>query len=214
MKRHIDEHHEETKGRAGWSAPSRRSVSWLVYLNPSWDASRQGGELRAFERVAAARGAVGATREGDLQVGWLRGTGGDPSERPVFLDSRRGGRGGNCALFYEVEGEYAVLTRDFFAEPTLLLATDLPEQLQFRDARLARRFTKLEQVATRFSTPGELDARDYASLDIAPQAGRLVLFDSVAVPHEVLATRGQDARFALSGWFHQDQQTLHKPRAS
>ncbi|KAJ1460157.1 hypothetical protein M885DRAFT_509914 [Pelagophyceae sp. CCMP2097] len=212
LKRHIDEHHEETKGVQGWRANSRRSVSWLVYLNPQWDASKQGGEIRVFERRGTAAGGVGATPGGDLQVGWLRRTPADPFERAVFLDSRRPGGGGNCALrCVDASGDYAVLTRDFFAEPLLFLATDLPEQLQFRDFGLARRFQKLEEVATRLRPMQDLDANDYNFREIAPAAGRLVLFDSVAVPHEVLATRGNDARFALSGWFHQDQQSLHKP---
>lgn len=38
--------------------------------------------------------------------------------------------------------------------------------------------------------------------EISPQGGTLVLFDSVAVPHEVLATIGRE-RFACSGWFHE-----------
>ena len=38
--------------------------------------------------------------------------------------------------------------------------------------------------------------------DIAPEGGTLVLFDSVSIPHEVLATRGRE-RFACSGWFHE-----------
>ena len=37
---------------------------------------------------------------------------------------------------------------------------------------------------------------------VAPLGGTLVLFDSVAVPHEVLPTlRGE--RLALAGWFHE-----------
>ena len=30
LRRHMDERHEELKGARGWTAPSRRSVSWLV----------------------------------------------------------------------------------------------------------------------------------------------------------------------------------------
>ena len=41
LGRHLDEHHEETKGAQGWLPPTRRSVTWLVYLNDDWDA----GEL-------------------------------------------------------------------------------------------------------------------------------------------------------------------------
>ena len=29
LGRHLDEHHEETKGTKGWIYPSRRSVRWL-----------------------------------------------------------------------------------------------------------------------------------------------------------------------------------------
>ena len=45
--RHVDEHHEETKGTEGWRAPTRRSVTWLVYLN---ERDVAGGRLRAYER--------------------------------------------------------------------------------------------------------------------------------------------------------------------
>ena len=45
LKRHMDERHEETKGPRGWIQPSRRSVSWLIYLS---DANIQGGELRSL----------------------------------------------------------------------------------------------------------------------------------------------------------------------
>lgn len=48
LKRHMDEFHEEFK-RKGWIVSSRRSVSWLVYLNsPSWDTQRNGGTLRIY----------------------------------------------------------------------------------------------------------------------------------------------------------------------
>jgi len=42
-------------------------------------------------------------------------------------------------------------------------------------------------------------------IDVRPTAGTLVLFDSVAIPHEVLmVTSGE--RLALAGWFHEPQQ--------
>jgi Rps23 Pro-64 3,4-dihydroxylase Tpa1-like proline 4-hydroxylase len=52
LKRHTDEHHEEIKGLAGWSQPTRRSVSWLVYLNDrvDWNPAKDGGQLRCFAR--------------------------------------------------------------------------------------------------------------------------------------------------------------------
>ncbi|CAM9471560.1 unnamed protein product, partial [Heterosigma akashiwo] len=54
LKRHLDEHHEELKGRFGWQKPTRRSVSWLVYLNRGWDGARHGGQLRCYERAVWA----------------------------------------------------------------------------------------------------------------------------------------------------------------
>jgi hypothetical protein len=42
-------------------------------------------------------------------------------------------------------------------------------------------------------------------VDVLPTGGTLILFDSVAVPHEVLpTTRGE--RLAIAGWFHEAQQ--------
>ena len=69
---HMDERHEAFKAE-GFSEISRRSVSWLVYLNER----PRGGELRAYCRESA--GACGAD-EGNLQVGWL-------GAEPVFLDA-------------------------------------------------------------------------------------------------------------------------------
>ena len=40
-------------------------------------------------------------------------------------------------------------------------------------------------------------------MDISPLAGRLVLFDSVSLPHEVLPVTGDRSRIALAGWFHE-----------
>ena len=37
--------------------------------------------------------------------------------------------------------------------------------------------------------------------DIEPTAGTLVLFDSVSLPHEVLATNR--LRYGMQGWFHE-----------
>jgi len=50
--------------------------------------------------------------------------------------------------------------------------------------------------------------RGSGSLDVAAKACRLVLFDSVALAHEVLPVlKGQ--RLVLAGWFH--ERTLRRP---
>ena len=55
--------------------------------------------------------------------------------------------------------------------------------------------------------PEALHPREFAPRDVLPAAGTLVLFDSVTLPHEVLATKSRE-RFAISGWFHEAQQPL------
>jgi Rps23 Pro-64 3,4-dihydroxylase Tpa1-like proline 4-hydroxylase len=119
LGRHLDEHHEETKGVQGWLRPSRRSVTWLVYLNENWDSS-EGGILRCFPRSEKQfftetqhdnnnddggsnavqqqqqqQQQVGA-HNGNLQVGWIKDdiTGYD---HPVFLDCFR--PSGGAALY-------------------------------------------------------------------------------------------------------------------
>jgi hypothetical protein len=165
LKRHVDEHHEELKLRRGWANPTRRSISWLVYLNEEdWDVERDGGELRCFERQCAhVKPPIGAVANGDLQIGLLRATAGDPIERPVFLDSRRrsdgsvvsGGGGGaaaaanrgNCAMYVVGENDRPIyVTGNFFAEPVLFLVGDFfgKQLLNGRRPDLAARFHYLE----------------------------------------------------------------------
>ena len=97
LGRHLDEHHEETKGTKGWMRPSRRSVTWLVYLNDDWHAEEEGGTLRCFPRSKECMMTndvpVGA-HEGNLQVGWVMEGG---RCHPVFLDCFR--PSGGAALY-------------------------------------------------------------------------------------------------------------------
>ena len=94
----MDERHEESKGPRGWLLPSRRSLSWLIYLsetqetndrddqqqenakqNKAWDAKQNGGLLRTFpQRHFRPSGEMGwvetvqcGSHNGNLQVGWL-----------------------------------------------------------------------------------------------------------------------------------------------
>ena len=125
---------------------------------------------------------VGATADGDLQVGWLRASAADPVERPVFLASRLHDKEGNCALRV---GD-AVVSRPFHASPTLYVNADFVLQSLFLDAALAKRFQRLEELRTPLNPDPPIQG-EYESRDVAPLAGRLVMYDSVAVPHEVLA---------------------------
>eukprot|EP00536_Pseudo-nitzschia_multiseries_P013218 jgi/Psemu1/210934/e_gw1.548.12.1 len=103
LGRHLDEHHEETKGPRGWRYPSRRSVTWLVYLNDHW-TSEEGGALLCHPRSSTSNdndiktnepannphGPIGS-HEGNLQVGWMDGY------TPVYLDAFR--ESGQTALY-------------------------------------------------------------------------------------------------------------------
>ena len=175
---------------------------------------------------------MGATADGDLQVGWLRASAADPVERPVFLESRLRDKAGNCALRV---GDL-VVSRPFHASPTLYVNADFVLQSLFLDPALAKRFQRLEELRTPLNPDPPIQG-EYESRDVAPLAGRLVMYDSVAVPHEVLAVcfprpfffpstspiyviaatctppqvEGDAPRFALAGWFHEWQQAMHEP---
>lgn len=99
LPRHQDERHEETKGDRAWIHDTRRSVSWLLYLNDDW-GSNNGGQLRAHLRRCRDDVSWCGSNDGDLQVGWWRTTPlppttkantDDANERavyePVYLDS-------------------------------------------------------------------------------------------------------------------------------
>jgi Rps23 Pro-64 3,4-dihydroxylase Tpa1-like proline 4-hydroxylase len=213
LKRHVDEHHEELKGKDGWSKPTRRSISWLIYLNDKWDSGKYGGELKCYERVVPPATEVGAQPNGDLQIGWLRASPQDPLERPVFLDSRRhfSGKDGNCAMYINDPNGSGVqyITGDFYAHPILFMSGGelLTKKLLLNRRDFAQRFHFIEPPK---SLIGDLMAStklatDESALEVEPNGGTLVLFDSVSLPHEVLATRGRE-RWATSGWFHEDQQ--------
>ena len=80
LRRHGDEFHEETKGPKGWLLPTRRSLTWLLYLNKEWRAD-EGGALRAYERARPCDHAVGATDDGGVLGGMSAGA---PSHRRDF----------------------------------------------------------------------------------------------------------------------------------
>jgi len=240
LPRHTDEHHGELKkahpvasgdenlrrvtsksltatadasSAASSDRPTRRSVTWLVYLNDDdWDADVDGGQLRVHERAAFSDQPVGA-RGADLQVGWLKATGSLP-EQPVFLDASLPGRS-NCALWIidDSNGRRRDLGKPFPSNPGLYLAGGdaLARILLIRAAggsdSDAERFHLVDapkSAASRYlPSPGPegVDGGERV-LDISPKGGTLVLFDSVSLPHEVLASVGRE-RLAVTGWFHE-----------
>jgi hypothetical protein len=217
LGRHLDEHHEETKGLRGWTRPTRRSVSWLVYLQPDdWDAKLDGGSLCSFERTAKIPpdgGEVGA-HEGDLQVGWRQEPDGADSERPVFMDANCGGLLGGSALYYLCGAQRSYLTRPFQvpAEPIPFVSfmTDPREAALFR--RVAEPRSTQQDMRSGKQRRRQRQALAFDRMRERPklvpvEGGTLVLFDSVSLPHEVLVTLRRE-RFAATGWFHEAQQEL------
>lgn len=237
LPRHTDEHHGELKkahpvasgdenlkrltalsSTSTASGPpssprkpkaTRRSVTWLVYLNDDWDAARDGGELRVHERANPASARVGA-RGADLQIGWLKATKARPEEQPVFLDARRPGEANCCLYACSADGTQRDLSRKpFAASPALYLSGGdfFARKLLIDDPEDAARFHLIDAPKSAASAlmpspgPAGEDGGERVR-DVAPNGGTLVLFDSVSLPHEVMPTRGRE-RFACSGWFHE-----------
>jgi len=222
LQRHNDERHEELKRKAGWLRPTRRSLSWLVYLqDEAWDMGLDGGGLRTYQRIAQGRGSeMLASNDGDLQLGWLEATVDDPIDRAVFMDSRIGDVSGNCALYTissevgQKVGQKVYLTKAFAADPVLFLTTDFfVNALNFKSLQLRFRFLSSPQTTLGGKLLGEDVSkpphRGEVIKDVSPLGGRLVVFDSVVLPHEVL--KAERERFAVSGWWHVRQQEIRRP---
>jgi len=205
LGRHLDEHHEETKGPKGWQLPTRRSVTWLIYLNEDW-VEEEGGTLHCYPRKTPSSAPVGA-HDGNLQVGWIDHT------HPVFLDAWR--PSGQTALYkLEQNGK----DRKYISGVDF----DVPRQPIEFDKFLAKKYqNRFEQISTarldpRFvNTEGKQQASialsndtDQYTIDIVPAAGTLVLFDSVTLPHSVREVTSNRRRIAATGWFHEDSQGL------
>lgn len=204
LKRHVDEHHEELKGIDGWSKPTRRSVSWLIYLNDQdWNKNgrKDGGELRCFERKSRPcnRSPIGASKNGDLQIGWLKATAIDPYERPVYLDAKTHNHG-DCSMYIldSNNNSRTYISKTFETNPIMYVAGSetLVKRLLFPEDRkdLADRFHLIEPPKNKISDILKGD-KNYAGWglepeideeleDVSPVGGTLVLFDSVSLPHE------------------------------
>ena len=237
LQRHVDEHHEELKGVDGWAKPTRRSISWLLYLNDAdWQGSTEGGQLRCFQRKlvtpnsqeTVSRSRIGAAANGDLQIAWLRSTPTDPVERPVYLDAQRHDHG-DCQMYIQLSEETDsdhnrrhYISKAFRTNPILYMAGSelLVKKTLLNNPDLADRFHLIEPPKSKLSDllmtnkdggpycgQGLPAYEDEELRDVDPRGGTLVLFDSVSLPHEVLATKTRE-RWACSGWFHEDQQPV------
>jgi len=207
LGRHLDEHHEETKGVKGWLLDSRRSVTWLLYLNDGWK-EEEGGALRCFPRSNLSSQQVGC-HERNLQVGWLHVDG----EHPVFLDCFRSS--GQSALYTVKDSSRQVLSLKDFDVPRqpIDFATFLPSEFgerfeQISTARLDPRFAAVNDNGGKGQASLLADRDEAHSMDISPESGTLVIFDSVSLPHLVREVTGSRQRIAATGWFHEDNTFL------
>lgn len=211
LPRHMDERHEETKGAKGWLLPSRRSISWLVYLSdPDWDLESNGGALTAFPQQRGVLG--GSTHSGNLQVGWLLNDNG-PSQ-PVYLDSwfkLQGSDVPHCILYIVDDDRIEYITSPFVSDGIvgMSVADFLQQQASSDDGKLF-----MKPFASQFVLLEDRSAWDRGEIPqgsepthICPTRGSLVMFDSVAVPHQVEVIK-QGTRTALAGWFHEETQAF------
>ena len=187
---------------------SRRSVTWLVYLNDRWQ-DEEGGALRCFPRRNLSSQQVGC-HEGNLQVGWLHIDG----DCPVFLDCFRAS--GQSALYTVKDSNRHILSsKDFYvpSQPiqfSLFLPSEIGERFeQISTARLDPRFVAAKNDNEEKDKAALFVDRDEIHfMDIIPEAGTLVLFDSVSLPHLVREVTGSRQRIAATGWWHEDSTFL------
>eukprot|EP01038_Epipyxis_sp_PR26KG_P007322 gene7322-9976_t len=218
LKRHLDEKHEEFKGRRGWLSPSRRSITWLLYLcDSSWNSMSNGGELRAFPQVNVSPNSLCGSHDDNIQIGWLSNknneanhSNGFSEKNPVYLDCWKKHSSddmdylsGLYILDASIPNNRIYITREFSLHQ--FIGNLVPRFDEFLTA-------PFDQCTINLIEDIELWARGSEPIgskpiEISPKGGRLVLFDSVSIPHEVLETR-QGERVALAGWFHEKVQTL------
>jgi hypothetical protein len=231
LPRHMDERHEETKGPRGWILPSRRSVSWLIYLS---DVDLVGGALRTFPQRDFHYVKPGilesGSHNGNLQVGWIdmKGRMGQSVTLPVYLDSwfslpHSAGSGvmdPHCILYTiplfdkEASTDVLYITKPWNNDPIQMATSDFlklqaeidgssdtKEATLFGSKDYAKGFRLLEDRESWEFGPPANSIIE----DITPKRGSLVMFDSVSVPHEVAKVE-KNTRSALAGWFHEETQ--------
>ena len=216
LPRHMDDKHEDLKGSKGWLLPSRRSLSWLLYLSDpaDWDLPKNGGALRTFPPENLVQGPQEPTHEGNLQIGWLNRK--SEGSVPVYMDSWFRHEGEPHAVLYTVQGN----KRQFLTHPWLndnlpvnVLTIDFIKEMATRDATVDPPILFLRRIDARnFSLIWDQQAWDRGHdpagsvvQDIAPLKGSLVVFDSILLPHQVEEVY-QGQRIALAGWFHERTQ--------
>lgn len=225
LKLHVDDKHEELKGSKGWTTQSRRSLSWLIYLNDrNWNSQEKGGQLRSYpikwNENSLKNVDIGGEHDGNLQVAWLEVLNGsnEAEIHPVYMDAwthgeKREDIGPYCRLYVLADLSGPRSKRQWISRPFEYrnCETGRIDEKSFLNALLPAYSTsngcKLYYIEDILAwDDGERPAGSFIE-DIDPLGGRLVLFDSVMLPHEVLLTKGED-RLALAGWFHEQAASI------
>lgn len=230
LGRHLDERHEELRPSNRWSFFSRRSISWLLFLNDErWDSCHNGGELELYVPQKGVIGKCGC-HNGNLQVGWLVE---QNASLPVYMTSSH--QAAHYINSYD-DGN------DSYYQSRLYILTNHPDNLkltvisqafvvdhgiqnfsffkmcleniypgyrdQFIPLELLEAEKSLPDVDVRSSTVpyesfnSEVYDSYFSTRIITPRGGTLVLFDSVCLSHRVRQTL-QGNRLAIAGWFHE-----------
>lgn len=226
---HVDQRHEALQSHEEHHGDAtRRSLGWLLYLSDDgWDepgGSGSGGTLLTYPRDDAV-GECGVHACGDLQVGWLeRGRGSEP----VFLDG--------WAVPHEMRGrslqELAREAAAHFSDEASLWASLRGQVQPAYQLYCAGPDGSRENVSPVWERPAAHERvpslremleprwRDGWSSTIAsghprqrtvavsPRGGTLVVFDAVAVPHEVTAVLAGE-RLALFGFIAGERPVPH-----
>jgi hypothetical protein len=191
-----------------------------------------GGQFRAFvrENVIASASARCGAHEGNLQIGWRALSASEARRRPAAASAASGASGGvldghgaePVYLDAWVPVEVALSgQRGRSAQYTSLAACyrvidgqrqylsggvegggaqTIDELISTMKGDERRRFSRVE-VSQALSAPPSGACEEC----VTPVGGTLLLFDSVAVPHEVLETVAGE-RWAMAGWFHEPSQ--------
>jgi Rps23 Pro-64 3,4-dihydroxylase Tpa1-like proline 4-hydroxylase len=204
LNEHIDERHEELKPSQRYNFPSRRSISWLVYLNDdTWKLGLHGGQLRFFipkQELQQLSGTCGSNlNNGDLQVGWLLSDDSNYGRLPVYMRSLRQSNDNRIRsqLYIFEGGEEIFITKSFKIQHDSQHCTFYTDVLRnlLVSKTYKRTFIPLERIH------GSTD-QFFTAVDVEVMGGTLVLFDSVTIPHLVLPTINS-RRIAIAGWFHE-----------
>lgn len=219
---HVDQRHEALGSHKDHhGAQTRRSLGWLLYLSDDgWDepgGSGSGGKLLAYPRSDAV-GRCGS-HEGNLQVGWIERQRGS---EPVFLDGWVAPASMAGRTLEEVAQHSAASYEDSDAGRQALWAALRQIQPAYQLYAVAADGGR-ENLSEVFERPASSERvpslremlppmlRDswsstiasghpkQTTVEVSPRGGTLVIFDAVAVPHEVSAVLAGE-RLALFGF--------------